>query len=131
MKLHTEQYQIYLEDTDMMGIVYHANYLRFFERARTDALANYGFSLTQLANDDTYFAIRTLSIMYHAPVRMGERIRIVTKFKPEGRTRLVFTQGMYNVMDENVSSLEVDVVCVNAKIKPKRLPSNMIKELLA
>lgn len=128
MKVHTTHYQVYLEDTDMMGIVYHANYLRFFERARTDALSDYGFSLTQMANDDTYFAIRTLSIVYYAPARLGERLAIATKLKPEGKTRVIFSQSMCDSQDNRIASLEVDVVCVNGKIKPKRLPSKMIKE---
>lgn len=131
MKIHHYFYQVYLEDTDMMGIVYHANYLKFFERARTDTLRNYGFSLTKLAIDDTYFAIRSLAIDYQTPARLEDHLKISTEFSIHGGCRLVFLQNMYKATEELLAGLKVDVVCVNGKMKPKRLPKSMIKEFLA
>jgi acyl-CoA thioester hydrolase len=131
MKPQQHFYQVYLEDTDMMGIVYHANYLKFFERARSDTLRIHGFSLTNVAIDDTYFAIKTLSIDYKSPARLEDELSILTEFKAQGFCQLIFSQKMYNSAQVLLSSLEVNVVCVNSQMKPKPLPKHMIKEFFA
>lgn len=130
MMINQVQYRIYVEDTDMMGIVYHSNYLNFFERARTDWLRILGIFLTDLAKDDTYFAIRNLAIEYKHPLRLDDLIQIDTYAKSIGFCQIQFMQKMFNQVGIEVSSAVIDVVCVNQNMRPRKIPSRVTKELI-
>lgn len=127
---HQTQYRVYIEDTDMMGIVYHSNYLKFFERARTDWLRSLGLFLTDLAKDDTYFAIRHLSIEYKHSLQLDDFIHIETNATSAGYCQLQFVQKMFNQTGIEVSSAVIDVVCVNQNMRPRKIPIRVTKELI-
>lgn len=127
--MHTVQYRIYIEDTDMMRVVYHSNYLNFFERARTEWLRNHGMTLTDLAKNDTYFAVRHLAIEYKIALVLDDLITIETDVKSTGFCQLQFIQTMYNQTGIVVSTAVVDAVCVNQNMRPRRLPPGVAKEL--
>ena len=67
MKKHSLNLRIYTEDVDFYGRVYHANYLKFFERARTEMLRELGFDLSQLAQKNYLFAVHSAVIQYLQP----------------------------------------------------------------
>ena len=77
---HSSQYRVYVEDTDLMGIIYHGKYLYFFERARTDLLRANGISLTKMSEYDTYFAIRDIHIRYLFPGKLDDMLTIKCKY---------------------------------------------------
>ena len=129
MRLFTQEYRVYIEDTDMMNIVYHSNYLNFCERARTECLRVCGFSLTNLAKDDTYFALKHLNIDYKAPAILDDILRIETQVEGFSFCQLKFLQSIFNQNHQLLAELQVHVVCVNAKMLPKRLPRDLMKEL--
>nr|WP_238552811.1 YbgC/FadM family acyl-CoA thioesterase [Legionella oakridgensis] len=127
-KEHNSYFRVYVEDVDHMGIVYHANYLYFFERARTDMLRDFGLSLTSMAKYGTHFAIRDVHIRYFHPARLDELLTIKTKCTRSRASTLEFRQLMYNQKNHLLSEVIVCVVCVNDHLKPKRLPDTLLKE---
>ena len=75
---HVMQVRVYYEDTDFTGIVYHANYLRFMERGRTNYLRLLGIHHRELASDGLAFAVRHMAIDFLKPARMDDVLEIVT-----------------------------------------------------
>ena len=119
-------YRVYIEDTDLMGIVYHANYLCFFERARTDLLRDNGISLTTMATYDTYFAIHDIQLRYVYPARVDDDLQIITRYERKKTCSVVFDQSMHNHLGQLLCEARVHVVCVNRELKPKRWPDNLL-----
>lgn len=119
-------YRVYIEDTDMMGIVYHARYLYFFERARTDLLRNNGISLTTMATYDTYFAIHDLHIHYHLPARLDDMLTIQTSVEEVKACTLLMKQIMHNQAGLLLSDASMRIVTVDKQLKPKRLSKEII-----
>ena len=118
-------YRIYTEDTDLMGIVYHANYLRFFERARTEMLRYHGLSLTTMAIYDTYFAIIDVQIRYFYPARLDDVVTITTQSSQKKKCSFLFKQVMHNQLGQMLSEADIQVVCVDKNLKPKRIPDQL------
>jgi acyl-CoA thioester hydrolase len=127
--IHTAQYRVYIEDTDMMRVVYHSNYLNFFERARTEWLRNHEMTLTDLAKNDTYFAVRHLAIEYKNALVLDDLFTVETEVKLTGFCQIQFIQTMFNQSGIVVSTAVVDAVCVNQNMRPRRLPPGVTKEL--
>lgn len=123
----TDEYQyqvrVYAEDVDFMGIVYHANYLCYLERARTELLRHYNWMLSDLKKLDTLFAINELFIKYIKPARLDDLVTVNTKITELRTCSLVFEQQMVNQNKELICKAKIQVVCVDGKLKPKRLPN--------
>ncbi len=83
--------RIYYEDTDCGGVVYYANYLKYFERARTDYLERRGLSVPQLAKDGTVFMVIRAELDYKSPARLGETLAIETTFSENGKASFLFS----------------------------------------
>lgn len=122
--VHRSMFRVYTEDTDLMGIVYHANYLCFFERARTDMLRDYGLSLTMMSRYDTSFAIREIQMSYFHPARLDDELIIETLGRREKKCSLMFNQKMHNSLGSLLCEATIKVVCVDSKLKPKPLPED-------
>ncbi|GGI76974.1 tol-pal system-associated acyl-CoA thioesterase [Legionella impletisoli] len=110
-----------------MGIVYHANYLCFFERARSELLRELGFSLPKLAKSGTQFAIKEAKIRYIAPAHLDDQLTIKTTVETHRATSLLFKQMMSNQSDKVLCEGDILVVCLNDALKPRRLPDNLRK----
>ena len=122
----TSSYRVYAEDTDFMGIVYHSNYLCFFERARTDFLREIGLPLSLLATYDCHFAIHTAQLRYLNPARLEDLLVITTKIGSISPCSLVFDQNMQKQDNTMLCQLKIKIACVNQSLKPKRLPELFI-----
>src|SRR6185295_4393242 len=83
--------RIYYEDTDCGGVVYYANYLKYFERARTDYLEQRGLSVAKLAKEGTVFMVVRAELAYHSPARLGDTLSIHTLLSEQGKASLVFS----------------------------------------
>lgn len=116
-------FRVYMEDTDSMGIMYHANYLKFFERARSDMWRQHGIFLTSMAECGTHFAIRHLNIQYLSPARLDDMVKITTTMKKVGACTLSFVQEMRHETERVLSQAQVQVVCLNEQMKPRKLPN--------
>ncbi|PJD93666.1 MAG: esterase [Legionella sp.] len=121
-KDHIIAYRVYFEDTDLMGIVYHARYLFFFERARTELLRHYDLSLTTMAQQNIHFAIRDVTVRYHAPAYLDDMLHMTTSIESKTACTLVFKQTMRNQQDKLIAEATVTTVTVDQNLKPKRLP---------
>ncbi|CEK10607.1 tol-pal system-associated acyl-CoA thioesterase [Legionella hackeliae] len=119
--------RVYAEDTDMMGIVYHANYLRFFERARTEMIRASGLSLSALATYDCHFAINEVKLRYVAPARLDDWLTVVSKIDTKTSCSLVFEQNIYNQDNKLLCQGLIKVVCIDGRMKPKRIPENLFE----
>jgi len=88
---HSTRVRIYYEDTDCGGVVYYANYLRYFERARTHFLEELGLDLTRLMNEGILFAVVNAGIDYMAPARYGDTLLIRTDITGVGAASVAFS----------------------------------------
>ncbi|MGQ3887792.1 YbgC/FadM family acyl-CoA thioesterase [Legionella sp. CNM-1927-20] len=122
-EIYQTNFRVYIEDTDAMGIVYHANYLRFFERARSEMLRQTGLPLTQLAALDYYFTITDIKLHYYYPARLDDVLSISTFIADKSSCSLLFEQIM-EAKEKLLCQANIKVVCVNKGMKPKRLPDN-------
>ncbi|HHF7344044.1 TPA: YbgC/FadM family acyl-CoA thioesterase [Legionella feeleii] len=122
---HQFDIRVYAEDTDLMGIVYHANYLCFFERARTEMIRKSGLSLTTLAKYDCHFAINEVQLHYLNPARLDDLLTIISKIDSKTACSALFKQLMYNQHKKLLCEAMVKVVCVNGHLKPRRLPDDL------
>ncbi len=123
--------RVYYEDTDAAGMVYHSNYLRFMERARTEWLRAYGFSQEALRHEQgIIFAIRELNIKFLLPARLDDLLDVSAKLTGTGGASLQFIQTISNRRQQLICTAEVNCVCLDAKsLKPHRLPTQLKAEL--
>lgn len=82
--------KIYYEDTDCGGVVYYANYFKYFERARTDYLERCGLTVTRLRDQGVMFLVTHAEAHYRAPARYGDTLSIDTTLSLESRASLTF-----------------------------------------
>jgi acyl-CoA thioester hydrolase len=119
---HQYSFRVYAEDVDFMGIVYHANYLCFLERARTEFLRSNNLILSELMKQDILFAIHDVHIRYKAPARLDDLVTINTQIQQLGACSFLFDQVMQNQDKKIICEAKIQVVCVNSHLRPKRFP---------
>ena len=121
--------RVYYEDTDFSGFVYHASYLRFLERARTEWLRALGFAQGQLKSDGAVtFAVRRLTIDYLKPAAIDDELLVETRVRRLGGASIDFEQGVLRG-GERLASALVSVAMLRNR-RPGRIPSPMRKKLL-
>ena len=115
---------VFSEDVDYSGVVYHANYLKFLERARTTWLNQIGSGLEKQKKLGVYYTIRSMDINYLQPARLDNELSILTNIKKIRRTQLHFYQEIYNLTSKNslITTANIYVVCVNEKMKLIPIP---------
>ena len=122
--------RIYYEDTDCGGVVYYANYLKYFERARTHFLEEHGQSVRNLIQDGTEFRVTKAELTYRSAAVHGETLDVETTVAANRRTSLTFS----HVIRERTSQRLVvegsaTLVAVNSQGKIKRIPPPLLKAL--
>lgn len=122
--------RVYYEDTDAGGVVYHANYLAFYECARTEMLRQHHFSKQALMAEQFALVVRKMTINYFAPARLDDLLDIQTEITSIRGASMVLTQRIVNADNTLINQAEVLIVCVNPLIiKPLELPSSIVAEL--
>lgn len=125
---HLFKIKVYYEDTDCGGVVYYANYLRYFERARTELLESRGVSLKKLMGDGVYFVVTEASLKYTAPGRYGDVLSVETSLDRVGPASLLFGHRVLRETDgEQLVAGSVKIGCVGRDMKPVRLGHDIIK----
>ncbi|MCS6781185.1 MAG: tol-pal system-associated acyl-CoA thioesterase [Geminicoccaceae bacterium] len=120
---HRFEVRVYYEDTDAGGVVYHASYLRFAERARTELLRALGFDHRGLrARFGGLLAVRRLAIDYRAPARLDDRLEVETEPVRTSGARLALVQTIRRGPD-TLARLEVEIVFLGTDGRPSRLPA--------
>lgn len=122
---HKFKIRVYYEDTDMAGIVYYANYLKYIERARSDWVRSIGVDQNAMREDDgVVFAVRRVEADYHAPAKFDDQLEVRTSVQTVTGARLVMEQSLHRG-ESLLFSAVVTVVCVNDAGLPARLPANI------
>lgn len=130
LRTNRSDYRIYFEDTDVTGIVYHANYIKYFERGRTEALRASFSDLGALmeTDDPCTFAVASLTVSYRSPARLDDIITVETTLTSAKGARMVFDQKILRG-DELLASGEVIVAVITLDGRPRRMPAAMKRRM--
>lgn len=120
--------RVYYEDTDCGGGVYYANYLKYFERARTEYLRERGIDLPACAGAGILFMVSHVEIDYRNPARYNDLLKIESEIVDFSRASLTFSHLIRRSgTDQIVVEGWVRLVCVDEKGKPRRLPEEIVQ----
>jgi acyl-CoA thioester hydrolase len=124
--------RVYYEDTDAGGIVYYANYLKFFERARTEWLRALGIHQQALLDmDGAAFVVRSARIDYVAAARLDDELTLTLQVEKLGRVSVQFAQQAWRG-DTLLSSADVKVGCIDAAtMRPRAVPDHAAAKMHA
>lgn len=131
MAEHRYDIRVYYEDTDAGGIVYHARYLHFAERARTEALRALGIPHAEMARlHGAFLVVQRITVEYHRPARLDDLVTIRTTIR---RVSAVLELDQDVMLGDDVAAaLKVRLVCVGADgLRPRRLPEPWLSALRA
>lgn len=122
--------RVYYEDTDAGGIVYHANYLNFCERARTEWLRHLGSGRDWLREEfGLIFVVRRASIDWRKPARLDDLLLVETKLEKLGRVRMHMVQTITR-NGVTLATVNIELVCIDhAKFTPVTLPESLLAHL--
>lgn len=128
--MHTCQIRVYYEDTDAGGIVYYANYLKFFERARTEWLRSLGYEQDVLMEQSVAFVVKRVEMHNHAPARFNQLLSIDTQIVELKGASMTFEQVIKNMQQDQLVTAQIQVACVDlAKMKARRLPRTLLGDI--
>jgi acyl-CoA thioester hydrolase len=121
--------RVYYEDTDAGGVVYHASYVAFYERARTEMLRQHHFNQQDLLAERIAFVVRRMTVDYLAPARLDDLLEIQSEITSMRGTSMVFTQRIVDADGRVLNEAEVLIVCVDLlSMKPRALPKSIVAE---
>ncbi|MEO0497203.1 MAG: YbgC/FadM family acyl-CoA thioesterase [Pseudomonadota bacterium] len=128
---HVFPVRVYYEDTDFTGVVYHARYLHFFERGRTEWLRTIGVSHTDLGEgrfgEELVFAIRRLAVDYKQPAKVDDILQVRTILSQFKGARWLLKQEMTRLGDgASIALGEVEVLLMNRDGVPRRVPTELL-----
>jgi tol-pal system-associated acyl-CoA thioesterase len=122
--------RVYYEDTDFSGNVYHAAYLKFFERARTEFLRDLGIHHSELARDGIAFAVRRMTIDFAAAAHIDDLLTVVTQVSAFTGARLMLRQTILR-KETTLTSAEVTVAAIKVGGGAARMPAELRARLAA
>ncbi|MCT4553855.1 MAG: tol-pal system-associated acyl-CoA thioesterase [Pelagimonas sp.] len=125
---HRFPVQVYYEDTDMAGIVYYANYLKFIERARSDWARQQGMDQMAMREDGLVFVVRRLECDYLGSAKFEDELIVETAVKTITGVRLIMTQEVLR-NEEVLFRAEVTAVCATLEGQPARLPAQLRRKV--
>ena len=129
---YQHQVRVYYEDTDIGQVVYHANYIKYLERGRTEWLRALGVDQSILIEQNAAFAVVNINIDYLKPARFNDALIVETDVLKTGKASLVFKQEIRLQSDSNclLCKATVKVACVTMpEIKSRALPQELINIL--
>jgi acyl-CoA thioester hydrolase len=125
--------RVYYEDTDFSGAVYHARYLHFMERARTDYLRCLGVEQSNLfasSDEGLAFMVHRMEIDFKAPARMDDIVTVLTRTEKAGGAKMILEQEIRRG-DQLLIAAKVIIAVVNRHGRPRRLPEDLARQFLA
>ena len=128
IKCEDIEFKIYVEDTDFQGVVYHANYLKYFERSRSEFLSNANISQNKLREENLAFVIKSIKINYLKAAELGNQIVVQSNVEKKSNARMVFYQRVIDKISKTeFVNGEVEVCFVNLlSKKPKQFPDDLL-----
>lgn len=136
-KMHSDfswNARVYYEDTDAGGVVFYANYLKFFERARTEWLRAAGISQQALIESHrVMFVVKNTAVDYHAPAKLDDELKLTVVVERLGRASVQFVQEAWRVGEQTRQLLttgRIKVGCVDADaFRPSAIPDEVLAKL--
>jgi acyl-CoA thioester hydrolase len=127
---HVLPVRIYYEDTDFTGVVYHANYLRYFERGRSDFLRVAGVGHVDLLDrpDPAAFTVVRIAVDFRRPARIDDALLVRTTYDSARGPRLFISQRIMR-NEELIASAAVEAACIDLSGRARRPPSGLIDAL--
>lgn len=127
--------RVYYEDTDTGGVVFYANYLRFFERARTEWLRSAGIGQQAMAEiHQAMFVVKRTEVDYHAPAKLDDELKLSVVVERLGRASVQFVQEAWRVQGAHAELLatgRIKVGCVDtATFKPRPIPESVLASII-
>lgn len=124
---HQVSFRVYYEDTDAGGVVYHANHLKFAERARTEWLRSLGIEQSKLVEEEELlFVVYQINVKFCSSAKLDDLLTVKTKLTSIKKASMVMQQEIY-FENQLVTSLEVTVACINQEKKPRGFPLEVLK----
>lgn len=121
--------RVYYEDTDSGGVVYHANYLKFAERSRTEMLRKYKIEQNKLKNDyDIQFIVKNLFIEYYNSAKLDDLLNIKSLILKISSAKIIMEQSIYN-KKKLIAKIDITLGSINGIGKPSRLPKYILNSL--
>ena len=128
-KSFNHKIKVYYEDTDAGGVVYYANYLKFLERARSEALSEVGLSNLKIKKDfGALIVVKSCNIDFNKSAHLEDNLKINSFITSFTKTSFTMSQSIYRNKDMIVKS-KVHLVFINEKSKPIKIPENILKNL--
>ena len=125
MKNHSMNIRVYYEDTDLGGVVYYANYLRFIERARSEWIRDLGIDQSKMRNEEeTIFVVTKIKADYLSPAYFDDMLTVDTRVKVVSPVRAYFYQNIFR-KEKVIFKAEVCVTCTSNSGKVQRLPEKI------
>ena len=126
--------RVYYEDTDTGGVVFYANYIKFFERARTEWLRAAGVSQHALAQTHgVMFVVKSTAVDYHAPAKLDDELKLTVVVERLGRASVQFLQEAWRTSGNEAKLLataQIKVGCVDtASFRPSAIPEEILKKI--
>lgn len=118
---HRVSYKVYYEDTDSLGVVYYANYLKYLERGRTEYVGSRGKPIEQWNREGYYFVVYELHMKFRRAATLGDIVEVVSTFQRTSAYRGRFSQRI-ECRGEVLVEAEVDVVCVDPQQQLREFP---------
>ena len=121
--------RIYYEDTDAGGVVYYANYLKFLERARSEAIYSLGYTNSSiLERFGVLLIVKSCNIEYKKPAKFEDTLEIISEIKSFTKTSFLMKQSILR-NNEIISDAEIHLVSVDKNGKPSKIPEDLKKKL--
>ncbi len=125
---HLLPVRIYYEDTDFTGVVYHANYVRYFERGRSDFLRLAGVRHAALQAQDAAFAIVRMELEFKRAARIDDALLVKTTYDSARGPRLFIGQRIFRGEDL-ICAAQVEAACIDLAGRPRKPPAGMLEQL--
>lgn len=121
-------FKVYYEDTDAGGVVYYANYLKFLERARSEAIYSIGFSNLDLKRtNDVIIVVKSCNINYIKPAKFEDKLSVHSSIISISKASFKMNQIIIR-QEEKITEAEVVLVAINSSGKPTKLPEELLKK---
>ena len=122
--------RVYWEDTDAGGVVFYANYLKFFERARTEWLRSLGFGQQRMRDESAaIFIVSETSVRYLHPARLDDELDVTVTVQDAGRATLTVAQQAWHA-ERLLAEGSIRIGCVDAgTFKPRRIPNEILQRI--
>lgn len=127
---HVLPVRIYYEDTDFTGVVYHGNYLRYFERGRSDFLRLMGIAHTELLDraDPAAFTVVKMELDFRRPARIDDALHVRTTYDSTRGPRLFISQTIVRG-DDLICAAAVQAACIDLSGRPRKPPQGLLTKL--